>query len=211
VTARYPFAPVDSVLARRGLTVTAAAALFGVDRAQVNRWRRVGLSDVQADRVAVALGLTPGELWAEWLEGVMAEQEAAETARRAKASEWKRRKYQSDPEHRAERLARNRQWKAENRSTITFKAALYRASNAERRREVRRARYQANREAELARQRAYDRRRAAERRGVSSTSATAANHEPAGHHTRTGGTGSVQGGGSVTVSDDNLHSDEEVA
>jgi hypothetical protein len=43
-----------------------AAALTGLHRSQIGRYRRHGVPVDVADRIAVALGRTPGEIWPEW-------------------------------------------------------------------------------------------------------------------------------------------------
>lgn len=42
------------------------ALAVGARRTSVYRWRRNGLSVLQADRIAIALGLHPSTLWPEW-------------------------------------------------------------------------------------------------------------------------------------------------
>jgi hypothetical protein len=44
----------------------AVAAACGVTVRVVRRWAASGLSVVEADRAAVALGQHPGDVWAEW-------------------------------------------------------------------------------------------------------------------------------------------------
>jgi hypothetical protein len=61
---RWPFAPVRRLGTRRQL-----ARRLGVDDAQITRWNRTGLEDRTADRVGVALGMHPLELWPDWLAG----------------------------------------------------------------------------------------------------------------------------------------------
>jgi len=65
---RFPLAPLER-LARNGdaemTTITLASAL-GVDRRTIHKWRRTGLSEWQADRAAITLGVHPGTVWAEW-------------------------------------------------------------------------------------------------------------------------------------------------
>lgn len=47
-------------------TISDLARTIGIDRAQVQRWKRVGLTPPAADRVAIALGHHPFELWPDW-------------------------------------------------------------------------------------------------------------------------------------------------
>lgn len=167
----YPPAPLFAAAARRGVTDDELAARIGLTTNALRGWRRRGrVPERWADDAAVALGVLPGEVWAEWDEQSAAEVDDKEAARRERANaysaEWKRRMYQADPAARAARLAANRAYKAQARDALRVKDAAYRAANAERRQAARRRRYRENQDAERARQREYDRRKAAERRGV---------------------------------------------
>lgn len=102
---RYPLAPVATAL---HVTLGQSGAIGGRDDADVQplhgmsvvmahlgishstalRWQRNGLTDVQADRAATAVGLHPCLLWPEWWDEpteddgfVMAEVEAPGTPR----------------------------------------------------------------------------------------------------------------------------------
>ena len=57
--------PVEPLVARYG-NVSALARALGVDRVQVSRWRRTGIGLATADRLAIAIGLHPVDLWPEW-------------------------------------------------------------------------------------------------------------------------------------------------
>ena len=75
----YDFAPVDAALERRLEPVIVhggnkswqiveagddrKADLLGIDKRTLRRWRRDGLDEYQADRVAVALGTHPSLIW----------------------------------------------------------------------------------------------------------------------------------------------------
>jgi hypothetical protein len=64
--ARYD---ADVLLARfDGRPLIEIARYFGVSKAAVSKWRERGLSCVQADELAVRLGLHPCELWPDWLD-----------------------------------------------------------------------------------------------------------------------------------------------
>lgn len=52
-------------MARHGGVAGLARAL-GRDRAQVGKWRQRGVTLDSADRIAVALGLHPVEVWPGW-------------------------------------------------------------------------------------------------------------------------------------------------
>jgi plasmid maintenance system antidote protein VapI len=47
-------------------TVSGLARALGVHRTQACAWRRSGVPLDTADRIAVALGLHPAEVWTEW-------------------------------------------------------------------------------------------------------------------------------------------------
>jgi plasmid maintenance system antidote protein VapI len=47
-------------------TVCGLGRALGVHSTQVNRWRRTGLTIATADRLAIAVGLHPVDLWPEW-------------------------------------------------------------------------------------------------------------------------------------------------
>lgn len=62
----HPF-PLEPLLALTGGNLNELARRSGVDRGQLTRDKREGLSLVRADRIAVALGQTPANLWPlEW-------------------------------------------------------------------------------------------------------------------------------------------------
>lgn len=56
--------PLDPVLARH--TIAEAARAAGFHSAQLSRWKRTGVPAAAADRLAVALGRHPLELWPDW-------------------------------------------------------------------------------------------------------------------------------------------------
>jgi len=47
-------------------SVSCLARALGRQRAQVQKWRRNGVPLVSADRIAVAVGLHPVEVWPDW-------------------------------------------------------------------------------------------------------------------------------------------------
>lgn len=66
-TARpYPFADLVAVIGKDA-TAAVIAAKLGIGVRQVHRLRRAGgLTEVQADELAVRLGLHPAEVWGHW-------------------------------------------------------------------------------------------------------------------------------------------------
>jgi hypothetical protein len=63
--ARQPRVSLEPLVQRYG-NVSVLARALGIDRAQVARWRGHGLPVGSADRVAVAVGCHPAEVWPEW-------------------------------------------------------------------------------------------------------------------------------------------------
>ena len=65
MSARLSFEPIDAHMDARwpDLSVDERADLIGVTGRSVHRWRAAGITEVNADRVAVALGLHPRMLW----------------------------------------------------------------------------------------------------------------------------------------------------
>lgn len=63
---RFPFSAL--VVATGGLSVTELAQRAGVSRRGMTRYVTAGVPERTADAIAVALGLHPGEVWAEWFE-----------------------------------------------------------------------------------------------------------------------------------------------
>jgi hypothetical protein len=61
---RFGLAPLQDALGHP--THAMIAELAGVKRATVAQWTQRGLSAFQADRVAVAVGMHPAEVWADW-------------------------------------------------------------------------------------------------------------------------------------------------
>lgn len=68
---RFPLEPLERALgARHGSPVSPSvvllAARLGIGRRHLPRLRRTGLSEAQADVLAVRAGFHPGEVWPEW-------------------------------------------------------------------------------------------------------------------------------------------------
>lgn len=176
---KYPFAPLAAVM---GMSEAQACRQLNLAGKTAQKYRRDGMSELVADRMAVKAGFAPYEVWPEWLdEGLQAAQaaeEAAAEAKRAYQREWARKKYQEDAEHRAAKLAKAAQYRIEAREALRRQSARYRqanpekvaakraawyAANRERERATRRAYYLKNRETELARVKEYAARRRSEK------------------------------------------------
>lgn len=63
--AASPRISIEPLVERYG-NGSALARALGCDHTQVSRWRSQGLPLDSADRVAVALGLHPAEVWPDW-------------------------------------------------------------------------------------------------------------------------------------------------
>jgi hypothetical protein len=62
---RSPRLSVEPLVVMYG-SVSCLARALDRDRAQVQRWRRDGVPLPSADRIAVAVGLHPVEVWPDW-------------------------------------------------------------------------------------------------------------------------------------------------
>jgi hypothetical protein len=145
---RYPFAPLAAAMQ---LSEAHACRVLNLSGSTAVEYRRRGLTRRVADRLAVAAGLHPYEVWPEMVDDDIADTQAAEAARlerkRASARRFAakmRAQRRADPAAHATYLAEQ----------AAYRARARRAINASRR-----AYYRNNRERELARQREYDRRR----------------------------------------------------
>lgn len=172
---RYSFAPID---AHRGdIDMRALAARVGVTARTLHRWRLDGLSEENADRCSVALGLIAYELWPEMLDAAVAEVEATcrcgetfvvrrkghvhcsercrrqATRKRERAAQ--RERYRTDPEVRARKIAQTRAYRAEVARALAVSRRVKYRENADELRAKRRARYAANAEQEKQRQARY--------------------------------------------------------
>ena len=59
--------PIEAVLdACANPPVTVFAARLGISTRTVWRWHHTGLSDTQADTIAVTLGYHPANIWPHW-------------------------------------------------------------------------------------------------------------------------------------------------
>jgi lambda repressor-like predicted transcriptional regulator len=61
---RWPLGPLLDVAGHPPARILAAQV--GVSPRTVWRWHHLGLSDLQADRAAVALGWHPANIWPHW-------------------------------------------------------------------------------------------------------------------------------------------------
>lgn len=66
---RYPLAPLMAAAGVRSMQEL--RSIFPMNGAMYRRVLHEGLSEIQADRWAVRLGLLPGEVWVEWHEDAM--------------------------------------------------------------------------------------------------------------------------------------------
>lgn len=74
---RWPFAPLiphieaahiphkhDTIIGYPGML----ARITGRHRSVISRWQTIGIPDLDADEIAVALGVHPGEVWDDWFD-----------------------------------------------------------------------------------------------------------------------------------------------
>lgn len=154
---RYPLEPLFDAM---HLTPAAACRLLRVSGSVEQEYRRRGVTEVVADRLAARAHLATYAVWPEMIDHAI---EDAETNRLARQAARARHRYETDAEYRARRLAGARAYKEATRRAQAAYNARYRAENRDRIAARQRAHYQENRDRILARQRAYDRGRAAGR------------------------------------------------
>ena len=126
---RYDPAPFFARLSALGMTQTELARQLGCDRSTVALWVKKGVSESYADAAAVIVGLTPANLWPEWLDD---EIERAEAERRQKAAAKKRRERSTNPDYAERQRAYARRYKAENAAYIKAQYQRYYEENRER-------------------------------------------------------------------------------
>lgn len=117
---RYPFSDLARAM---HLTEPAAARELGLSGSTEQQYRRDGLSEKVADRLAVRAGLHPMNVWPAWLED-------AARAERERVAAYERERYRRDARVREVRRASRR---------------AYYAANADYERERERRRYHARR------------------------------------------------------------------
>jgi lambda repressor-like predicted transcriptional regulator len=157
MTRRYSWDDLWALVSGRGMTMTNLAAGSGFDRRELYRARDRGwLGEGLADRVAVRLGVLPGDVWPAWHDEP--EQERANRVRAGRAER--------------DRRYRQRHSAAIRQRTADYQAA-YRAQYREGLRAYRRAYYAANRQQEI--RSAVERKRRA-RSGVIPLGDTGATH-----------------------------------
>lgn len=65
---RFAFADLEAAMQAQGRLPGTIATVLGVQVGTLAAWRKRGLSERQADRLACAAGLHPGEVWSDWFE-----------------------------------------------------------------------------------------------------------------------------------------------
>lgn len=130
---RYDPAPFFSRAEAMGVSISELARRLRCDRVTLQRYREKGIPEDRADAYAFALGVMPHDLWSEWIDDAVESEEARQRAIHAAAKKrW--RETRSEEKKRAE---------------LDYLAA-YREQYREYLNAQRRARYQRNREAEIA-------------------------------------------------------------
>lgn len=173
---QYPFAPLVEAM---GCSENQAIQRLRVSGKSGQLYRREGMSEKVADRMAIRAGLHPYEVWPDMAERVLADAEIAcadpkcdqrfiptrkshrfcstRCAHRTHSRERQRERYQTDPEFRELKKARDRVYRAENRRALRITEQVYRDANRAEKAAAQREYYRRNRERVLARQREYDR------------------------------------------------------
>lgn len=105
---RYPWAPLAAAM---GLSEHQAAARLGVSGTTQQTYRRIGVLEETAERLADKAGLHPFEVWPELLEHRLAD---AEARRRALDAARQRRYRDRHPEARARAREYRRRYYAEH-------------------------------------------------------------------------------------------------
>lgn len=134
---RYPLQPLIDRGAKPGP--------LQVSGKQWRTYLNEGLTEEQADRLAVRMQFLPSEIWPEWADNLsssavlcdecgepyaprQANQRfcSAICGRRARDRVQKRRRYQTDPEWRERRLAATREWREQSREYVaSYKRRRY--------------------------------------------------------------------------------------
>lgn len=114
---RYPWDEFWRWAEARGLNMSVIAERVGRDTRQLYRWREKGsIGEAEADRVALALGAMPGDIWSTWHEAGLAAAEAEDARQRRLKADRLRRWRQKYPDARERARAYRRAYYAENRA-----------------------------------------------------------------------------------------------
>lgn len=189
MTRRYPYAPLAAAM---GLSEHQAAIKLGLSGSTEQTYRQRGVTDRVGDRLAVKAGLHPVEVWGEDFGLPLCERPACRRPfipsvgtqrfchRRCSQAEWKRQRRATDPEF-AQRLRdADATYRTECSTYVLAAGRARHHADADRRNAQRRARYRANRDAELERQRRYDLERRAKNKtlGVNNAQQTYQDDNP---------------------------------
>lgn len=171
MTARYSFAALADAMR---LTEPEAARVLGLSGSTAQGYRRDGLSEKVADRLAVRAGFHAWSVWPEMVDAVIADagvpcEECGELftptrkghrfcqpacANRRRERVKKRERYRTDPAYRQRQLEYQRAYRASAKRAKALENRRYREANREALRAYKRAYYVANRERLLAQERA---------------------------------------------------------
>lgn len=170
MSVRYPFADLAAAMSQ---SEHQAAVRLGLSGSTEQEYRRRGMTERVADRLAVKAGLHPFEVWPEMLAQFMSDLAQFDDDTKNKKDErrrasWRRYAAKRRQERPEEMRARDAAYYAECAEYVKARARRRYQADVERQRAARRERYARNREAELERQRGYyaanaERLRAAER------------------------------------------------
>lgn len=112
---------------------------YGVSGSTLVEYQRIGLTDRVADRLAVAAGFHPFEVWPEMADHREAEAKRVYNERKAREE---RRRYQREPMKRRRKLVQMAKYHDEYREWLNAKRRERYAANVESERAAAKARYQ---------------------------------------------------------------------
>jgi transcriptional regulator with XRE-family HTH domain len=126
---RYDPGPFFARLSAVGMSRSELAGRLGCNVSTIALWARKGVGENYADQAAVAVGVTPGCLWPEWIDD---EIERLEADRRRVQAERQRQLKAKNPEYAERQRAYARRYKAENATYIKAQYRAYYAANRDR-------------------------------------------------------------------------------
>lgn len=109
---RYPITPLATLT---GQSVHALLSAAGVSGSTAQQYRKLGITEAVADRLACSVGVVPYEVWPEILDDAIDERRARHNEGSAKAQ---RKRYRADPEWAEAKRSASRAYYEQNRASI---------------------------------------------------------------------------------------------